>query len=113
MTHQQSKLKPFLTFFLLLLFDKVSINQLAVSPEKTIGPSKSNKILPLIVSNNSKYSFKDTQREKEHIRKVEPRPDIFGGTCNPRPGILIVGPKTRDTYDTWDTRPETWSPYDK
>ena len=57
MTHQQSKLKPFLTFFLLLLFDKVSIN--------------------------------------------------------PRPGILIVGPKTRDTYDTWDTRPETWNPYDK
>ena len=67
----------------------------------------------MIVSNNSKYSFRDTDQEKEHIRKVEPRSDIFGETWNPRSGILIVGPKTRDTYDTWDTRPETCNPYNK
>ena len=75
--------------------------------KKTIGPSKSTKILLLSVSNNDKYSLKNTHKEKRYIRKVRPETrDPNGRTRDPTPEILMIS-------GTQDPERETWDPYDK
>ena len=42
--------------------------------------------------------------------KWNPRPGSVGGTRDPMPGILKVGPETWDLPHSWDSGPGIWDP---